>query len=88
MGLLTSSVLATNCKGMHFVHNTSSMEVIMVMYFLCHAHWFACVIHIRWNCVHGLLKLLVVYWLGLSIAVRVRVKTRNRAWIFHCFVLK
>ena len=27
---------------------------------------------------HGLLKLLVVYWLGLSIAVRVRVRTRDR----------
>ena len=28
-------------SGMHFVHNTSSTEVIMVMCFLCHAHWLA-----------------------------------------------
>ena len=28
--------------GVHFVHRTSSTEVIMVMCFLCHAHWLAC----------------------------------------------
>ena len=32
--------------------------------FLCHAHWLACAIQ---NCMHGLPKLLVVYWLGLTL---------------------
>ena len=50
----------------------------------CHTHWFACTIHRR-NCVHGLPKLLVVYWLELSIVVRVRVRARNREWISDCF---
>ena len=35
-------------------------SIIMVMCFLCYAHWFACAIHIRRSCMHGLLKLLVV----------------------------
>ena len=34
---------------------------------------------------HGLPKLLVVDWLGLSVAVRVRVRAWNREWIFHRF---
>ena len=34
---------------------------------------------------HGLPKLLVVQWFGLSIVVRVRVRARDREWIFHCF---
>ena len=37
-----------------------------------------CVVHIRWNSVHGHLKLLVVKWLGLSVTVRVRVRVRAR----------
>ena len=32
---------------------------------------------------HGLPKLLVVYWLELSIVVRVR--ARDREWISDCF---
>ena len=39
-----------------------------------------CAIPIRQNGVHGLLKLLVVKWLGLS--VRVRVKGRDKERIF------
>ena len=86
----------TLSNGVHFVHSTLSTEVIMVTClcvtptawfacdFLCHAHWFACAIHRR-NCVHGLPKLLVVYWLELSIVVRVRVRARDREWISDCF---
>ena len=33
-----------------------------------------CAIHIRPNCVHGHPKVLVVYWLGLSIAGSFRVR--------------
>ena len=35
------NVWTANQNGMHFVHNTSSMEVTVVTCFLCHAHWFA-----------------------------------------------
>ena len=34
---------------------------------------------------HGLPKLLVVYWLELSIVVRVTVRARDREKIFDCF---
>ena len=34
---------------------------------------------------HGLPKLLVIYWLELSTVVRVRVRARNREWISDCF---
>ena len=44
-----------------------------------------CAVHIRQNYVHGHPKLLVVRWLGPSIAVRVRI--RNREWILHFFSL-
>ena len=64
---LTSSV-AFNCQG-----NLSSLGSIV--------SWDDTV---RQNCVHdGLQKLLVVYWLGLSVAVRVR--ARDGKWIFHFF---
>ena len=33
----------------------------------------------------GLPMLLVVYWLELSIVVRVRVRARDRGWISDCF---
>ena len=46
-----------------------------------------CVIHIRWNCVHGHPKLLVVYWLGLSIAGSVRVRAGYREWILHFLLI-
>ena len=71
-------------NGVHFVYNTLSAKVIMVTCLLCHAHWFACAIH-RQNCVHGLPKLLVVYWLELSIVARIRFRARDRERISDCF---
>ena len=41
-----------------------------------------CAIHVRLNSVHDCSKLVVVYWLGLSVQVRVKVRARDRKWIF------
>ena len=44
-----------------------------------------CVMHNRKTCVHGLPKLFVVQWLGLSVTGRGRGRVRDREWIFHFF---
>ena len=46
-----------------------------------------CVVHIRWNSVHGHPKLLVVKWLVLSVTFRVSIKARDREWIVLFFCL-
>ena len=65
----------------------------MVMCFLCHAHWLACAFPvsrplIRMRDTH---KAELHAWSSevargvMVIAVRVRVRARDREWIFHCF---
>ena len=64
--------------GACIAHAQFSMAHIMVL----------SAVHIRRKSVHDYLKLLVVYWSGLSIQVRVRAKARK--WVlflpyFSCF---
>ena len=44
------------------------------------------VVYIRRNSVHGYSELLVVKWLGFSVAVRVRVRAGDGEWIFLPFL--
>ena len=65
-------------QGKSRIHHT--YVVLCMRTVVWHMHG-VCAIHIRWNSVHGHLKLLVVKWLGLNVTVSVRVWARDREWI-------
>ena len=81
----------TNCHTPRKIHHRARCRVKVALhhtYIVLHMRRVVrhlqdiCVVHIRWNSVHGHPKLLVVKWLGLSVTVRVRVRVRagDREW--------
>ena len=64
-----SSLIRHLAFGVHFVHNTSRMEVIMVMCFLCHTHWLGCAFlcHAHWLACAFLCH---THWFAYAIHIR------------------